>query len=605
MKKKHICVFVFVIALVFSNFIFVSAQPSDIEGHWAKDVMEKWADYGIVKGTEGLLRPNDNISRAEFVSLVSRVLKPIKKGGTGFNDVTEGQWYTEDVMKAVEAGFIQGDGKGNFMPLANITRQEAAVVLYKAFDMNPGNTSLLKLYKDYNDVALWSQVAVSALAENGYMSGKPGNLLAPKDSITRAETVTLINNIAGDLKYKAGTYTGDTKGSMVINTSGVVLKDMTIKGNLYIAYGVGDGDVLLDNVTVKGHTIVRGGGINSIKIKNSNLNGTLVVLKTDGKVRIVLIGDSSVSDVDIKGSVKLGQEDLTGEGFGNVTVMPLVEGAEIEIEGDIEELIIEAPGVDISVIDGIVGSLTVAPTAINTEIQIAKEATVKAATIEAKTEIKGTGTIEKAVIKADEVKIEQKPKTVEVAAGVKADVGGQTVKGEDKKEEETPAEKPARYDDDDTPIYLSSVILPGVPITDTVNNKDFKIDIWQGVFDEIGSHGIEIKVPTKANLVITSIELGSTQINLNYPIELLANVVNEVSLSDMMDFYNDNKGKINLDDYGEKVEKVDASVPIQYGTVKNVLKSFGVKQAKITGTLSASGYSNSTITLTIVVDNTP
>ena len=67
-------------------------------------------------------------------------------------------------------------------------------------------------------------------------------------------------------------------------------------------------------------------------------------------------------------------------------------------------------------------------------------------------------------------------------------------------------------------------------------------------------------------------------------------------------------GEIGLYNYtidGEKVEKVDASVPIQYGTVKNVLKSFDVKQAKITGTLSASGYSNSTITLTIVVDNTP
>jgi len=117
--------------------------------------------------------------------------------------------------------------------------------------------------------------------------------LAPKDNISRAEAVKLIDNIAGELKNSAGTYTGNVEKNLVVNTGSVILKDMVVNGDLFLAQGIGDGDVTLDNVTVKGRTVVRGGGENSIIINNSNLEGTLVVIKVGGVEKFMpqFIGD--------------------------------------------------------------------------------------------------------------------------------------------------------------------------------------------------------------------------------------------------------------------------------------------------------------------------
>lgn len=49
-------------------------------------------------------------------------------------------------------------------------------------------------------------------------------------------------------------------GNVIINIVNVILKDIEISGNLYIIEGVGDGDVIIENVKVDGKVIVLGGG---------------------------------------------------------------------------------------------------------------------------------------------------------------------------------------------------------------------------------------------------------------------------------------------------------------------------------------------------------
>lgn len=603
--NKSLLTMMIVIIFLFTNTIFAFAQPSDIEGHWAKDVIEKWANYEIVKGSEGLYKPNSNITRAEFVVMVSRVLKPIAKGDTGFSDVSDKQWFSEDVLKAVEAGFIQGDGKGSFKPAADITRQEAAVVLYKAFDMKPGNTSMLNLYKDYKEVADWAKDAVAALVENGYMSGKPGNILAPKDSINRAETVNLINNIAGELKHKAGTYTGDVEGSLVINTADVVLKDMAIKGNLYIAHGVGEGNVDLDNVTVMGKTIIRGGGENSIRIKNSNLNGTLVVLKKNGKVRIVAIENTSIENVELAGSAKLTQESLKGTGYGNVTIIPLAAGAEIVIEGDIKELKVEAPQTEIKVLDGTVAKFTVADTAANTAVEVAKEAVVKTLTVQAKADITGTGTIEKTDIKAEEVKIDDKLTTPETPATTPTTGGGGGSTGGGSKDD----------DDDDTPSY---VLLTGVQLNVGGSLKAALGNDGKNYTIELGTYantakitGIKMTAPTGAKLTVTSVvSADNTNVTMNKEFTLPKEIAvtellsgnSDVSLSSMRALFGSNvtvRGTLSCTGYSSSAVSFKmnlgtsdgANIPNDWVTVttSNTKITATIKPGKGTTTLASIG----------------
>ena len=57
---------------------------------------------------------------------------------------------------------------------------------------------------------------------------------------------------------------------------------MHISGDLYLAEGIGEGDVILDNVVVDGNTYIRGGGENSIIIINSSLNQVVVKKRNKG-----------------------------------------------------------------------------------------------------------------------------------------------------------------------------------------------------------------------------------------------------------------------------------------------------------------------------------
>ena len=102
-----------------------------------------------------------------------------------------------------------------------------------------------------------------------------GNL-NPKSSITRAEVVTIIDNMIEVYLTGGGErdceLIGEISGNVLVNTAGTTVKNLTTTGNLYITEGVGSGDVTLDNVTVGGTTFVRGGGANSIHIIGGGFN---------------------------------------------------------------------------------------------------------------------------------------------------------------------------------------------------------------------------------------------------------------------------------------------------------------------------------------------
>jgi len=317
----------------------------------------------------------------------------------------------------------------DFRPNDPISRQEAAVVLTKAFKLEASNKDAVDKFADAASVASWSRYAVSALVERGYVSGRPGNKFAPKDNITRAEAVKLLDNIANELVYVAGTYSEDIKGNLVVNTADVVLKDMVIEGDLYLAQGIGDGDATLDGVTVKGRTIVLGGGENSIIINNSSLQGTLVVIKQNGAVRIVAKGASEVTSVEVKSGAILQTEDLTGKGFGEIEIIEVPEGESIVLDGDFEKVIIAAAEASVEITGGTVADLEIASDAAGAVVNIAEAASVTTLTANAAVEVKGTGKIETANIKAEDVVIEQKPGKVNVDEGITAEVGGETIEG--------------------------------------------------------------------------------------------------------------------------------------------------------------------------------
>ncbi|MCR8636500.1 S-layer homology domain-containing protein [Paenibacillus sp. N5-1-1-5] len=393
---------------------------------------------------------------------MNRVLAYPTEGTQSFPDVSSNAWYAKDISRAVAAGIVFGDDKGNFKPEAQISRQEAAVILSRAFDLKAQDKKASDRFTDTSKIASWSKDNVNALLEGGYVSGREDGSFDPLANITRAEFVKMIDSVVGELKHTASTYTGNVNSNLVINTKDVNLKNMTISGDLFITPGVGDGNVSMDNVTVKGRTVVRGGGEHSIVINNSSLAGTLLVIKNDGKVRIVMQGSSDIPHVQLNSGAKLETENKTGKGFGDVQVIGTISAnQEIKLDGNFADVSVEVPGVTVQVIDGSVGKIDVKENAVGsnvkvlngnvsqlnvqskatidlsggtvgnvdiqksaegTSVQMASDSAVTNFKIDAPIEVKGTGKIETATINVDGVKIETNPAKVAVADGVKSSV---------------------------------------------------------------------------------------------------------------------------------------------------------------------------------------
>lgn len=386
---------------------------SDLSGHWAENVITEWMDYGIINGYEdGTIRPNNKITRAEMTAMLDRVMDYQTKADNTFSDLGD-SWYTDVILKANAAGVISGYPDGTVKPDATITRQEAVAMFSRVLSLDTKNAPEAT-FTDNADVADWAKDAVNAMAAADYIHGSDGQF-RPNDGITRAEVVTILNNIFDKLYQKAGEYTGDVDGSAVINTDQVTLKDMTISGDLIIAEGVGDGHVVLDNVTVDGKLIVRGGGENSVIIKGDSKIDNISVERIDGAVRIAVEDNASVNTVLIDNGgqdVKLeGTIDTVNVASANVNVDITGAAKDINVADTAKNATITvtstatADNVSTSaenttiIVAGAVSNIDIADTANNSVVTTQSNATVdKVTTAAGNTTVEGTGTVTDVVV---------------------------------------------------------------------------------------------------------------------------------------------------------------------------------------------------------------
>lgn len=202
---------------------------------------------------------------------------------------------------------------------------------------------------------------------------------------------------------KAGTFgpaTGNETivGDATIAADGVILQNLVITGNLTISEAVGDGNVTLNNVTVKGDTVVRGGGVNSIKINGGKYSRIVLEKTASGAVRIVAI--------DVKGLPFFISEAAAGE--------------TIILEGAFDSVTVNAPNMNVTTQGATttIGKLTVGAGAAGSTVTVAAGTTVSDLLLNGKAAIKGQGTVAKAAVNADGVSFEKAPGQQTVAPTV-------------------------------------------------------------------------------------------------------------------------------------------------------------------------------------------
>ena len=505
-KSKKLISLWTAVFMVFALALPAYAQFTDTANHWASQEISKWVEKGVINGNpDGTYAPEKSISRAEFSSLVSKLFNYVDVSSNKFSDVDSNAWYSSVVDKAAAAGVILGDN-GKFRPTAPISRQEAAVMFYRAFMLKVKSDAAVNSYADTKDIASWAKDAVSAITENSYMSGQPGNKFAPLANVTRAEAAKMVDNAVQDLKNKAGSYTGTIGKNLMVNVGAVTLKDMVINGDLFLAPGIADGTVTLDNVKVKGRTIVMGGGENSINLVNTSLTGTMIVIKKDGKVRIVAQGSTQVSGVVLNSGAKLEESGLTGAGFGEVQIMTIAPGQQIILDGDFDKVVIQSPNVTVQIADGKIGSLEVAKGTSGANIQIAAGAVVTTLTANAAIQVSGQGQITTANINAAGVVIAQKPTNTNVAVGITATIAGTQTTGTTTTT--TTPTTPTTPGGDTSTASISSVALTTTKsavtiITASVSGTTYTVDL-SGASDSTYINGLKITSSPVADKLLVS-----------------------------------------------------------------------------------------------------
>ena len=290
MKKKRICM---ALAAALSLSLAVSATalaaiPSDIGGHWAQGTIIQWTTNGYIAGyPDGTFKPDNSITRAEFVVMVNKAMGYNKRGNAYFSDVSAAHWAYAEIMKGVEAGYITGNGDGTFRPDAPVTRQEAAVMISKILGLDQDYASAAK-YVDYRYIPSWAAGYVGAVSKAGIMTGYPDGDFKSDRVLTRAESVVSLDKTKNyDGKVEEDKDDREVFEDYRLTSSS--LSDKIIKGDLIISSSLSNRNVSLDNVKVEGKLIVEGGKTvtaDGCEISELEMNRSDVEFDATGRTKV-------------------------------------------------------------------------------------------------------------------------------------------------------------------------------------------------------------------------------------------------------------------------------------------------------------------------------
>ncbi len=294
------------------------------ESHWSFSSLSAAVANGLLNGFEldgdSYIKPEAALTRAQMAAIVNRAFGAQAAASlTGITDVPSYAWYAGEMAKAIQMGTFLRDAR--MRPNDSITRQEAFVVLARAFKLKDSGTAFtpLNAFSDKAQIASWALPELSAMSAAGYVEGS-GGMLHPVDTITRAEFAKVMDNMVQQYIDVAGTYTEVAEeGNVVIRVPGVTLDGVNIDGDLVIGDGVGDGDAILKNITVEGRAIIRGGGENSVKFIGSatDVKNIVIARGADGRVRILTQDGAVLAEAEVDGD-----SDVILEGeFESVTIL--------------------------------------------------------------------------------------------------------------------------------------------------------------------------------------------------------------------------------------------------------------------------------------------
>lgn len=239
MKNKSLFILL-ILCLVFNASFIVNANfENEVESHWAQNAMNEMKTIGVINGDEdGVLRPDDTVTRAEFITMLFKIVcvldetKDFKatKGYVTLNGIVDCErragaleyfkdksfdtsyadmrnhwaknylgWMENYFNKNNIAALKDLFGTGDFNPDIEISK-EAVALLCVPFVQEPIEekeitlTDVTKQYKYYNQIAL--------LYNDGIISGDENHMFHPTKTLSRAEAATILLKLLYELNCR-------------------------------------------------------------------------------------------------------------------------------------------------------------------------------------------------------------------------------------------------------------------------------------------------------------------------------------------------------------------------------------------------------------------
>lgn len=337
--------------LMFSVFT-QSAYALGTDEHWATEALEKWNGYQVINGYEdGALKPNQVITKAEMAQIVYNLFDYGKtETQNSYKDVAADDWYANAIEKGLDAGFLVKGKEEKFYPNKELSRTEAAVILYDAFRMGNEDQSLDsdETLKDLDLIAEGAKDKVSFMTAKGYIDGYPDGTFKGSNTITRGEIITIIDRIVGTyVKTDGAVIENETKDNYLVVAEDVSIKNATINGTLFVSEAIGESDFLIENSEVKENLIIEGGGSESIHIKDSVIASVVANKKSGNPLRVSIEGTTTIENLMIEKGMTL--ENNSKSRIKHVTLgQNISEKDSVDLIGDFESLVINSKDAQIN-----------------------------------------------------------------------------------------------------------------------------------------------------------------------------------------------------------------------------------------------------------------
>lgn len=297
-------------------------------------------------------------------------------------DMQSGSTYYKEMSAALHAGIVTPRKDKTLCPTAKATNKYIAALFSK----------------------------VTGIAEKELLGNRD-----PRAGMSKKEFQEWKKEIAPNIIKKSGEKVAE--GNVFISQPGITLKNVTVTGNLIIGDGVGDKEVILENVIVKGETYVRGGGENSVIIRGDSELPSIIIKQVNNRVSLKVQGNSKVDSI----LVRNGSDDVIVSGKVGVLKLEASDTNVIAKAAQIEKTVITGTKATIQTTEQTrIDQVIIEKTAAGSKIKSEAGTQVRDITINAENVVvSGSGQVDSVSVKADNSTISVPGAQVKVDENVK------------------------------------------------------------------------------------------------------------------------------------------------------------------------------------------